>query len=77
MPEPDESPHVARIVERLRRDHPDPAMRAKLYSGDKLATYVRTLMNGIEDEGLISRIVACVRAAEDGTAGPMTVDSSE
>lgn len=59
------SQDVARIVERLRRDHPDPAMRAQLYEGDKLADYVRAL--GVDDP----EVVAAVRAAEDGTPGPM------
>ena len=65
--------HVERIVERLRRDHPDPAMRAKLYAGDKLDVYVRTLMNGVDDEALIANVIAKVRAAEDGAVGPMTL----
>ena len=73
MAEQSETEHVDRIVERLRRDHPDPAMRAKLYAGDKLDEYVRTLMNGMEDEALIANVVAKVRAAEDGAVGPMTV----
>jgi len=58
------SDDVARIVERLRRDHPDPAMRAKLYEGDKLTEYVRAL--GVDDPA----VVEAVRAAEDGTPGP-------
>jgi hypothetical protein len=74
MTEPDdETAYIHRIVERLRRDHPDPAMRAQLYAADKLDTYVRTLMNGNEDDALVRRVVAGVRSAEDGTAGPMTV----
>ena len=62
------SQDVERIVERLRRDHPDPAMRAQLYAEDKLAAYVRVLMGGVDDPD----VVAAVRAAEDGTPGPTT-----
>lgn len=64
---------VARIVERLRRDHPDPEMRAKLYAGDKLDAYVRTLA-GTDDDAVIARVARAVRAAETGTPGPMTSD---
>lgn len=65
------SEHVDRIVERLRRDHPDPAMRAKLYAGDKLDAYVRSLLHDVDDATL-AQVIAGVRAAEDGTPGPMT-----
>jgi hypothetical protein len=57
---------IARVTERLRRDHPDPAMRAELYDGDKLATYVASLTRDVDDPALIERVVAGVRAAEDG-----------
>lgn len=60
--------HVTRIVERLRRDHPDPAMREELYADGKLGEYVRTLMNGHDvDDATIDEIAAAVHAAEDGT----------
>lgn len=58
------SSEVDRIVERLRRDHPDPKMRAQLYEGDRLTEYVRAL--GVDDP----EVVAAVRAAEDGTPEP-------
>ncbi|MBA3460841.1 MAG: hypothetical protein H0T46_12810 [Deltaproteobacteria bacterium] len=59
--------HVTRIVERLRRDHPDPALREELYADGKLGEYVRTLMNGHDvNDATIEKIAADVRAAEDG-----------
>ena len=66
MAEPTEQDHVERITERLRRDHPDPAMRAQLYDEGGLPAYVRALMREVEDEALLDRVVAGVRAAEDG-----------
>jgi RecB family endonuclease NucS len=72
MAKPSEATQVERFVERLRRDHPDPAMRAKLYAGDKLDAYVRALMTDEGDDAVIQRVVAAVRNAEDGTAGPMS-----
>lgn len=63
--------HVERIVDRLRRDHPDPAMREELYANGGLTDYVRVLMNGVEaDDEEIARIADAVRDAEDGTPGP-------
>ena len=63
--------HVDRIVDRLRRDHPDPAIREELYASGGLSDYVRVLMNGIDvADDAIDRIVAAVREAEDGTPGP-------
>jgi hypothetical protein len=64
-----EQEHVARIVERLRRDHPDAAMREQLYSEGKLAAYVDVLMNDVDDPALRARVTTAVRAAEDGTPG--------
>jgi len=58
--------HVARIVDRLRRDHPDPAERTKLYDDGKLPDYVRALMQNAQDAALIERVTSGVRAAEDG-----------
>lgn len=67
MGEPTEAEHVARIVERLRRDHPDPKMRQQLYDEAKLPDYVRVLMQGhTDDDAVVERIVAHVRDAEDG-----------
>jgi hypothetical protein len=66
MAEYDEQAHITRIVERLRKDHPDPKMREQLYDKGALPDYVRTLMNGVDDDGLIDRITAAVRDAEDG-----------
>jgi len=63
------SDDVDRIVERLRKDHPDPKMRAQLYEGDKLVTYVRTLMPGDTDDATIEEIADAVHAAEDGQPG--------
>lgn len=76
--EPTEQEHIARITERLRRDHPDPKMREQLYDEGRLPEYVRTLMpqakdeavdeavNEAVDEAVIERIARAVRAAEDG-----------
>ncbi|HUS28775.1 MAG TPA: hypothetical protein VMZ53_09700 [Kofleriaceae bacterium] len=60
--------HVSRIVERLRKDHPDPAQREQLYEEDgRLDAYVATLMQGQDaDEADVARIAKAVRAAEDG-----------
>lgn len=66
MTEPTETDHVERITERLRRDHPDPKMRQQLYDSGKLPGYVRTLMQEVDDEALLERVTAAVRAAEDG-----------
>jgi len=58
---------IARIAERLRRDHPDPAIRTELYNNGKLPEYVRTLINGeVEDDAAIARVIAAVQAADDG-----------
>ncbi len=72
----DEQPTIDRVVERLRRDHPDPELRAQLYAEDKLSAYVRVLVADADDAG-INRIAAAVRAAEDGTPGPMTSDGEK
>jgi hypothetical protein len=66
--EPTEEDHVSRIVERLRKDHPNPEMRAQLYDEGKLDDYVRTLLNDAADDELVERVTASVRAAEDGTS---------
>lgn len=68
MSEPSEADHVARIVDRLRRDHPDPQMRQQLYDSGGLPDYVQVLMQQIDDASLIERVTAAVRAAEDGTS---------
>lgn len=58
----DEQTHVDRIIERLRKDHPDPKMRDNIDWID----YVRVLMpDGGNDDELVSRIADAVRA---GTA---------
>ena len=63
--------HVDRILDRLRRDHPDPAMREELYANGGLPDYVRVLMNGVDGtDAMIDRIVSGVRDADDGTPGP-------
>lgn len=66
--EDDEQAHVDRIVDRLRKDHPDPKMREQLYDKGGLPDYVRTLMNGVDDDDLIDRVTSAVRDAEDGTS---------
>ena len=66
MSEPTEQEHIARITERLRRDHPDPKMREQLYEQGRLSDYVRTLMPEVDDAAALDRIVRAVRAAEDG-----------
>ena len=60
--------HVTRIVERLRKDHPDPAQREELYQEQgRLQTYVEALMAGQDaDAQQIAQIAKAVRAAEDG-----------
>jgi hypothetical protein len=68
MSEPTEADHVERITERLRRDHPDPKMRQQLYDSGGLPDYVRVLMQDVDDEALLERVTAAVRAAEDGTS---------
>ena len=64
---------ATRITARLRRDHPDPAQREALYAAGKLDGYVRALAPELaDDDAAITRLVAAVRAAEDGQPGPMT-----
>lgn len=66
-----EADHVARIVERLRKDHPDPGMRQQLYDDGGLPDYVAVLMQGQDaDDAMLARIVDAVRTAEDGTPEP-------
>lgn len=57
--------HVTRITERLRRDHPDPKLRAQLYEAGRLPEYVRALAPDLDDAA-IERIARAVREAEDG-----------
>jgi hypothetical protein len=64
-----EHSHIARIVDRLRRDHPDPKMRTQLYDDGGLPAYVRSLMQGVDDDALIDRVTTSVRAAETGEPG--------
>ncbi len=68
MTTPTEADHIERITDRLRRDHPDPTMRQQLYDSGGLPDYVRVLMQGIDDDELLARVTAAVRAAEDGTS---------
>ena len=58
---------VDRITERLRRDHPDPAMRTKLYDDGKLLDYVRTLAPEIDDDDTLAEIANAVKSNDDGT----------
>lgn len=62
----DEAEHVERITERLRKDHPDPAMRDQLYRERGLDEYVRVLLPEGGDDATVARIAAAVRAREDG-----------
>lgn len=63
MPE-SESDLVARITERLKKDHPEREMRAEYLTADKLEPYVRTLINddSVSDD-VVKRVAAAVRAA--------------
>lgn len=68
VPTETEQDIVARITERLRRDHPDPDMRAKLYAEDKLGEYVQVLMGERSDDAaLVKRVATAVQHADDGT----------
>ncbi len=58
---------IERIVERLRKDHPDPKMRQQLYDKGGLPAYVRVLMPEASDEAL-GEVTSAVRAAEDGSS---------
>lgn len=60
--------HVTRIVERLRKDHPDPAQREELYAdAERLHAYVEVLMQGQDAAGAsVAQIAKAVRSAEDG-----------
>ena len=62
----DAATYIERITDRLRRDHPDPKMRAQLYDDGGLPDYVRVLMNDVDDDALIAEVAEGVRAAEDG-----------
>jgi hypothetical protein len=66
MAETTEQDYIARITDRLRRDHPDPKMRQRLYDEGGLPEYVQVLMREVEDPAVIERVTAGVRAAEDG-----------
>jgi hypothetical protein len=63
---------VARILDRLKRDHPDPALREQLYRDGKLSAYVAALLDHGSDRAAVDRIAGAVRAADDGQPGPMT-----
>lgn len=68
MSEPTEAELTERITDRLRRDHPDPAMRQQLYDSGGLPEYVRALAQEVDDAALLERVTAAVRAAEDGAS---------
>ena len=59
-----ESDLVARITERLKKDHPEREMRAEYLVADKLEPYVRTLINdeSVADD-VVKRVAAAVRSA--------------
>ena len=63
-----ESDLVARITERMRRDHPDPALRQTFYAEGKLPEYVRVLIGDrADDSDLVERVVVAVQRSDDGT----------
>ena len=62
----DEAALIERITERLRKDHPDPKMRQQLYDEGGLPDYVRVLAQEVDDDEVLDRVVAGVRANEDG-----------
>ncbi len=64
--EPTEHDHIERITERLRKDHPDPAIREELYANGGLPEYVKVLMGEVDDPAILERVTAGVRAAEHG-----------
>ena len=57
---------IARITKQLRKDHPDPTLRAEMYERHKLREYVRALAPQA-DESAITRIATAVQHADDGT----------
>lgn len=65
MNKPSEDDLIARVIDRLHRDHPDPKMREELYEDDRLAVYVGTLVRDVDDDAVLARVVAGVRAARD------------
>lgn len=55
--------HVERIVERMRKDHPDPKMREDI----DWVEYVRAVMpDGGRDDAQVRRIAAAVKSASLG-----------
>ena len=68
--EPTEADLIERITERLRKDHPDPAEREKLYADSKLPGYVRALARDVTDDTLLDRVAAAVQGAEDHQLEP-------
>ena len=63
-----EQDSVARIAERMRRDHPDPDERRKFYEEGKLPDYVRVLLGErADDVALVDRVAAAVERVDDGT----------
>jgi hypothetical protein len=60
MDDDEDRAHIDRIVERMRKDHPDPKMREDIDWID----YVRAVMpDGGRDDDQVKRIAAAVRAA--------------
>jgi hypothetical protein len=56
----DDAEHIERIIERMRKDHPDPKMREDI----DWVEYVRAVMpDGGRDDAQVQRIAAAVRAA--------------
>ncbi len=60
-----------RVLDRLRRDHPDPKLREQFCADGKLEAYVRVLVPDASDAEVVA-LAAAVHAADDGTTGPMT-----
>lgn len=46
-------------------------MREQLYAEGGLLSYVKVLLHDVDDDDLAARITVAVRAAEDGSVGPM------
>lgn len=65
MNKPSEDDLIARVIDRLHRDHPDPKMREELYDGDRLSVYVGSLVRDVDDDAVVARVVEGVRAAKD------------
>ena len=56
----EDAEHIERIIERMRKDHPDPKMREDI----DWVEYVRAVMpDGGRDDAQVQRIAAAVKKA--------------